>query len=222
MNYYSNNIQSHSCWLPIRWSHGSRLGGFWNKNTVICHLSIQSEIPWDRIVWFHYQPVNWTTLAHWGWDEIYAILQMTYSNAFSLMKMYWFWLNSWWNSFWRAQLTIFKHCFREWLGTDQATSHNLLMMIILLMHIWVTWPQWVKDKWTGGFTANSTRGYKICCSISIGIPIIKIYGCDLHCENFCTWKDGLNVDWNKPIKIAGIMLGTKAYHTAYFWCCASY
>ena len=52
------------------------------------------------------------SLTHWGRDEIDAILQTTFSNAFSWMKMFEFRLNFHWSLFLRAQLTIFQHWFR--------------------------------------------------------------------------------------------------------------
>ena len=64
-------------------------------------------------------------LTHWGRDEIDAILQTTFSNAFSWMKMYEFRLRFHWRLFLRVQLIIFQHWLRLWLGADQATSHYL-------------------------------------------------------------------------------------------------
>ena len=52
------------------------------------------------------------TLTHWGWDEIDAISQTIFLNAFSWMKMYEFCLKFHWSSFLRLQLTIFQHWFR--------------------------------------------------------------------------------------------------------------
>ena len=54
-----------------------------------------------------------------------AISQMTFSNAFSSMKMFEFRLKFHWSLFPRVQLTIFQHWFRWWLGAVQATSHFL-------------------------------------------------------------------------------------------------
>ena len=48
-------------------------------------------------------------LTRWGRDEIDAILQTTFSNAFSWMKMYWFRLKFHWSLFPSVQLTIFQH-----------------------------------------------------------------------------------------------------------------
>ena len=54
-----------------------------------------------------------------------AIFQMTFSYAFSWMKMNDIRLKFHLSLFLRFQLTIFKHWFRSWLGTDQATSYYL-------------------------------------------------------------------------------------------------
>ena len=64
-------------------------------------------------------------LTHWGRDKMAAFFQTTFSNDFSWMKMYEFWLTFHWSLFLGVQLTIFQHWFRLWLGADQATSHYL-------------------------------------------------------------------------------------------------
>ena len=51
-------------------------------------------------------------LTHWGRHEIDAILQTTFSNTFSWMKMFKFRFNFHWSLFLRTQLTIFQHWFR--------------------------------------------------------------------------------------------------------------
>ena len=71
------------------------------------------------------QNAPWDLLTHWSWDKMATIFQITFSNAFSWMIMYKFWLRFHWSLFPMVQLTIFHHWFREWLGADQATSHNL-------------------------------------------------------------------------------------------------
>ena len=64
-------------------------------------------------------------LTHWGRDQIDAMSQTTFSNAFSRMKMNEFRIGFHWSLFLRFELTIFQHWFRWWLGADQATSHYL-------------------------------------------------------------------------------------------------
>ena len=56
--------------------------------------------------------------THWGRDKMTAIFQTIFWNGFSRMKLYEFRLLG-------AQLTIFQHWFRWWIGADQATSHHL-------------------------------------------------------------------------------------------------
>ena len=51
-------------------------------------------------------------LTHWGRDKMDAISQTTFSNAFSLMKMYEFRLRFHWSLFIRSELTIYQHWFR--------------------------------------------------------------------------------------------------------------
>ena len=64
-------------------------------------------------------------LTHGGRDKMADIFQTTFSNAFSLMKIYEFSIRFHWSLFLRFKSTIFQHWFRWWLGADQATSHCL-------------------------------------------------------------------------------------------------
>ena len=64
-------------------------------------------------------------LTPWGLNKMADILQVTFSNAFSWMNMCEFRLKFHWSLFLRPELTILHHLFREWPGTDQATSHYL-------------------------------------------------------------------------------------------------
>ena len=85
-------------------------------------------------------------LTHWGQDKMAAISQTTFSNALSWMKMLEFRLRFHWSLFAGAQLTIFQHWFRQWLGADQGTSHYLNQWWpTLVTHICVSRPQWVKE-----------------------------------------------------------------------------
>ena len=52
------------------------------------------------------------SVSHWGWDEMAANFLMTFSNAFSWMKIYKFQLRFHWSLFRKVQLTIFEHSFR--------------------------------------------------------------------------------------------------------------
>ena len=67
-----------------------------------------------------YQLRRWNTgptwilkeLTHWGRDKMAAISQTTFTNAFSWMKMYEFYLWFHWSLFLRFELTIFQHWLR--------------------------------------------------------------------------------------------------------------
>ena len=50
-------------------------------------------------------------LTHWGRDKIVAILQTTFSNAISWMKMFEFLLKFHWSLFLNVQWTIFQYWF---------------------------------------------------------------------------------------------------------------
>ena len=63
------------------------------------------------IVWSVSYPIH-SCLTHWGRDKMDAISQTTFSNPFSWMKMYEFWLRFHWSSFPRVQLTKIQHWFR--------------------------------------------------------------------------------------------------------------
>ena len=52
------------------------------------------------------QKMSWRIpLTHWGWEEMAAIFQTTFSNACSWMKMYEYRLKFHWSLFPRVQLT---------------------------------------------------------------------------------------------------------------------
>ena len=74
--------------------------------------------------WFTYYALVFL-LSHWGRDKMAAISQTTLSNAFSWIGMFEFWLKCHWSLSLGVQLTIFKYCFRWWLGADQATTDYL-------------------------------------------------------------------------------------------------
>ena len=83
-------------------------------------------------------------LTHWGRDKMPDTLQMIFSNAFSSVKKLGLWLKFHWSLFPGIQLTISHHWFRWWLGPDQGTSGYLNQWwLSSLMHICITWPQWV-------------------------------------------------------------------------------
>ena len=73
-------------------------------------------------------------LSHWGRDKITAILQTTFSNAFSWMKIYEFRSRFHWNLFLRFQLTISHH--NGWAPI--ATSHYLNQWWLIYWQIYAS------------------------------------------------------------------------------------
>ena len=90
-----------------------------NRSVLSDKLSVLSRV-WPRA---RFQVLG--GLTHWDRDQIDAISQTTFSNAFSRMKMNEFRLGFHWSLFLMFELTIFQLWFRLWLGADQATSHYL-------------------------------------------------------------------------------------------------
>ena len=77
-------------------------------------------------------------LTHWARDKMAAISQTTFSNALSWMKMFELRLRFNWSLFSRFELRIFQHCFRQWLGADQATSHYLNQWCLVYWRIYAS------------------------------------------------------------------------------------
>ena len=113
-------------------------------------------------VWlFNIQPISFNSLltlasrfTHRGRYKMAAISQTTVSNAFPWMKMFGFRLKFHWSVFPRAQLTIFRHWFREWLGVVQATSHYLNQWWLVYRRLYaslglneLTWMVIMTDIW---------------------------------------------------------------------------
>ena len=92
--------------------------------------------------------------THWGRGNMAAVFQTTFSEAFSWMKICNFRLR--FHLFPMVQLTTFQHWIRmTWcLSGDKPFSEP--MMIILLTHICVARPQWVK---TMVFTYTAPNRY---------------------------------------------------------------
>ena len=96
-------------------------------------------------------------LAHWGWDKMDTILQMTFSNEFSLMKMSGFVL--------KIQLILFHKVpinnipalaqimARPHPGTKPLTEW---IMVSLTVHKCITGPQWVNG-WVITYDKNIER-----------------------------------------------------------------
>ena len=90
---------------------------------IVCQVVGEAPVLLSTCI-FRYQHIT-IGINCWGRDEIDAILQTTFSNAFLWMKMYEFRLGFHWHLFLWFELKIFQHWFRQWLGADQATSHYL-------------------------------------------------------------------------------------------------
>ena len=125
-------------WLDLSWSMlvegatGSHCWGCypWFSNlsqVTVIHLKIDwtpvyLQMGYNDFTTFYssgYCNDCWTScsvhlrrLTHWGQDEMAAIFQTRFSNAFSWMKMQEFWLRFHWCLFLKIQLTIFQHWFR--------------------------------------------------------------------------------------------------------------
>ena len=102
-------------WLNVNWTLRNKLHWYFNRHSII----FIEEFTFENVVCDFPAKLSrgrWVNcvchLTHWGRDEIDEILQTTFSNAFSWMKMYWFRLRFHWNLFPIVQLTIFQHWFR--------------------------------------------------------------------------------------------------------------
>ena len=115
-------------------------------------------------------------LTHWGWDKISAKSHMTFSNAFSGMKIYEFNLIFHWSLFLGFESTIFQHWFREWLGADQSTSHYMNQWWLDYQRIY-TRPQWVKPLGHSFHNAIVFSG-------------VDDYKCNIHVWN---WDNAMNI-----------------------------
>ena len=82
------------------WLFETLSGSLWRHcNALVPHICV-SESGFDN------------GLSHWGRDKIDAIWQMTFSNAFSWLKMNDFLLEFHWSLFLRFESTIFHHWYR--------------------------------------------------------------------------------------------------------------
>ena len=89
---------------------------FTNRNWLIQHRdSVMDMWPHPRKGWnaITHPCLNFNTdLTHLPLDKMAAISQTIYSDAFSRMKSFIFWLKFHWSLFLRVQMTITKHWFR--------------------------------------------------------------------------------------------------------------
>ena len=88
---------------PIQWNPVRNALTYQLKNVTLIH-SVFKALANQDVMSFE--------LTHWGWDKMAAVFQTTLSNAFSWIKMLWFWLKFHWSLFLLVQLTIFQHLFR--------------------------------------------------------------------------------------------------------------
>ena len=80
--------------------------------SVTCFTSCRRNMVRGNGFKFKFFIASAWSITHWGQDKMAAIFQTTFSNAFSRMKMYKFWLRFHWSLFPRIQLIIFQHSFR--------------------------------------------------------------------------------------------------------------
>ena len=81
--------------------------------SLCCHCCYHIfHVFWTVEYWKLYHTLFPCKLTHWGQDKMDAILQTTFSSAFSWMKMFEFRLKFHWSLFLRVQLSIFQHWFR--------------------------------------------------------------------------------------------------------------
>ena len=95
--------------------------------------------------WNLFLGVQLTISQHWfrqwlGTEQVTShYLNQSISNPFFLMKTLEYQFNFHWNLFLGVQLTTSQHWFRQWLDTEQATSHYLNQSWPSpLMHVCVT------------------------------------------------------------------------------------
>ena len=105
----------------------------WNNSPSYIYITVQRVAHCHPyLIWFSWPTCHWihfswwsisacpdvaaavlaVVLIHWGWNKMAAILQMTFSNAFSSIKMYEFHLIFHWCLFIGVQLTVFQQWFR--------------------------------------------------------------------------------------------------------------
>ena len=94
-----------------------------DANIDFCHTD--SQLSDLRVCVHNIMQADWTHwLTHWGRDKMAAIFQMTFSNAFSWMKMYEFRSRFHWSLFLRVQWTIFQ------LGSENGLAPTRQQAII--------------------------------------------------------------------------------------------
>ena len=113
-----------SCINPLLCRYSRR------KMILLYRELIQIMLKWRMTVY---------KLTHGGQDKMVTILQTTFSNRFSRMKMYEFQLKFHWSLFLRVKLTIYHHWFRYWLDPSQATNNYLKQwwLVNQCIYVWL-------------------------------------------------------------------------------------
>ena len=86
--------------------------GHYLSETMLVKEAPRGEIMSVAFTKLRQSPGLFDLLTYWGRDEMNNILQATFSNVYSSMKMFEFRLRFHWSLFPRVQLTIFQHWFR--------------------------------------------------------------------------------------------------------------
>ena len=99
------------CMLPMADPKRIAIVSYYMGKIMLCVLWCPHDIMYLHCLQ-HMIINSYCISTHWGWDEMVAISQTAFSNAFCWMKMYEFHLRFCWNLFRRSELTMFPHCFR--------------------------------------------------------------------------------------------------------------
>ena len=95
------------------------------------------------------------TSTHWGRDKMAAIFQTTFSNGFSWMKLYEFWLKISLKFVPRGRINNILALVQIMAWRQQGDKPlSEPMMVSSLTHICVIWPQWVNNAQTTINTAQ--------------------------------------------------------------------
>ena len=110
----------HYIWYKYEWIYIWHRFSFTSHINIFCTLiyfanfctnEFKRNVPYLLCKGQVYPPV--AALTHWGRDKMAAVFQTTPSNAFSWMKLlYFFLLIFHWSLFLMVRLTIFQHWFR--------------------------------------------------------------------------------------------------------------
>ena len=139
--------------------------------------------------------ILWVDLTHLGWDQIAAISQTTFWNAFSWMKMYEFCFKislKFVPKFWVNNIpALIQIMAWHWPGNNWQA--------IIWAHICVTWPQWVNiwctfspllrliitPKW---LSYTSSPRIELEFWIKYAEILRKVFQCVPMKFNQCTWQ----------------------------------